>query len=111
MTIRQRKFLKKRSLEFKKEVKIQDAFISDFDRSHGVAIFKEHKIVVHDNQKLLSDAEIIDFAIQIYNNLSPNYSKIEKSRNISISQSFNPLTQFTIVNVSSLEKNLPEQTI
>lgn len=111
MTIKQKKFVKKRNLEFKKEVKILDSFIADFNRSHGVTIFKEHKIIVNDKEKLLSDAEIIDFAIQIYSKKNPNYEKIEKARNISINQNFNPLTQVTTLNVSSLEKILPEQAM
>lgn len=111
MTIRQRKFIKKRELEFKKEVEILDSFIADLDYSHGVAIFNKHKVIVYDKQKFLSVAEILDFAIQIFNKITPNYSKIEKARNISIDQTFNSLTQITTLNISSLEKVPPEQSM
>ncbi|MCI6573271.1 MAG: hypothetical protein MSA34_02820 [Firmicutes bacterium] len=81
------KFFKNSMKEFKKEVKIKDSFIEDMDYFRGYVTFKEHNLVIIDKEKILTKAEILDFAIKFCTNKDFNLESFAKDKKVNITES------------------------
>ena len=81
------KFFKNSMKEFKKEVKIKDSFIEDMDYFRGYVTFKEHNLVIIDKEKILTKTEILDFAIEFWNNKNFSVENYAQTKKILITES------------------------
>lgn len=101
------KFLKDSKKQFKKEVEITNSFIEDMDYFRGYVTFKKHNLIIIDKEKILTETEILDFAIKFCTNKDFNLESFAKDKKVNITEgTINETPTFLVEKIQTTDRQM-----